>query len=351
MKKVPQVSEILAARRMINGPSDKLRAVFAPRYRWAPLILKQMRDNNWDHEQVDLTRDRIQFKDLPEGHKLAYKRNLAHLSNLDAIQVDNLAANVSQIITDPNVRECIFRQEWEEVVHVHAYSSIVETLFPQDPMSIYYMYHVAPELAAKNDYIMNQSQQVTLEPTNVNKVKAVVSNIALEGIYFFSGFTVMFAINRDTGTMMGSTSDIQYIQRDELTHLELFSLIFDTLRVENPECFTPTLIEEYQDILRQACNLECTWGHFMIEKGVPGLTEQIITQRIQYLTEQRAKRIGIGGIFPNAQNPIAWVSKYESINGSHQNFFETRPTSYSEAVPTFRSRRKTDSTVVVGRTG
>src|SRR5205085_1729363 len=108
----------------------------------------------------------------------------------------------------------------------------------------------------KNDFITAQGLQVTKEPTPQNKVKAIVSNIALEGIYFFSGFDTFFAINRASGKMNGAVDGIKYIQRDELTHLEIFINMFNTLRVEQPKLFTKKLLSECQAILKEACERE-----------------------------------------------------------------------------------------------
>lgn len=338
MPEIRNAIDLVNARRMIEGPSDKLRAVSAVKYLWAVTIWDNMLKNNWTPDAASMVRDRIQFEELSVDQQNAYKRSLAFLSNLDSIQVDNLAENVSTIVTDPNVRECLYRQQFEEVIHVKTYSAIVETLFPDNVMEIYDMYHLVPQLGAKNDYIIQSSREVVLDPTPVNKVKAIVSNIALEGIYFFSGFSKFFAIGRSTGKMQGSIDSIKYIQRDELVHLDLFVNIYLTVKRERPELFTPSLLEEYQAILRQACDLECAWGEYL--GSVPGCTTEMNTEYIQYLTEKRARSIGLQGIFPNAKNPIEWVDGYSVINGSQKNFFESKPMTYSEDRPVFRSRRR-----------
>lgn len=332
------LNAVISARRIINGPDDKLRAISTVRYPWAIDLFKQMCANNWDFEQVPLVRDRYQFHELKKGQQTAYLRSLAFLSNLDAIQVDNLAANVGQIITDPNIRECIYRQQFEEVIHVRAYSAIIETVFPQDPLSIYNLYNEVPQLAAKNNYIINKSKEVTLDPSDENKVKAIVSNIALEGIYFYSGFFNFYAIGRDTGTMIGSVDEIRYIQRDEVTHLKLFTHIFNSLRQERPELFTPQLLEECRAILHDAAQLEKAWGKFAIEDGMPGVNNEIMDAFIEHRADEAAEPIGLGKIF-GTPNPAPWFYDYSNVNNGQRNFFETKPLTYQETQPVFRSRR------------
>lgn len=206
-------------------------------------------------------------------------------------------------------------------------------------MMIYDMYYVVPQLGQKNDYIINTSAEVSIDPTPINKAKALVSNIALEGIYFFSGFTTFYAIGRNTGEFQGTVDQIKYIQRDEVTHLQLFANIINALKLERPELFEPSCIEIYRNVLKCAAELEIAWGKFVIEEGVPGLNEQIITEFIQHRANVCSSMLDFGEIYPGVKNPIDWFYTFSNINSTQQNFFETKPQTYSEAVPQFTSRR------------
>ena len=57
MKEKRTTTEIVNARRIINGPSDMLRAVSATRYPWTRDIWKKMIANTWFVEDISLTRD------------------------------------------------------------------------------------------------------------------------------------------------------------------------------------------------------------------------------------------------------------------------------------------------------
>lgn len=336
VKKVT-VQDIVNARRIIDGPSDKLRAVSATKYPWARPLWHKMKGNRWEVEQVSLVRDKIEFSKLSAEQQLAIRRALAFLSNLDSIQTENLALNISGIITDPSVSQLIARQQFEEWIHVEMYSAIVETLF-KDPMEIYDLYRHTPVLSRKNDYIVAQGAEVTNDPTPENKVRAMVSNIALEGVYFFNGFLVFYDVNRSTGTMNGATDGIKYIQRDEVTHLEIFRNAFLSLRSERPKLFTKKLMTSCRDILANAAEMEGEWGKFVIGDGIPGLTHQIMEDYPKYLADLNAKAIGLEPIF-NVKHPVEWVDSYANINGVQGNFFESKPLTYTENKPQFSSRR------------
>lgn len=336
---VRTASEIVNQRRIINGPSDKLRAVSCTKYPWARDIWDQMIANTWYVTQVPLGQDKTEFPTLDHGSRTALLRALAFLSNLDGIQTENLSLNVANYITDPSINQNIGRQVFEEWIHVEMYSAMVESLY-DDPMEVYDMHHHVPQLSAKNQYIQDQCNKVTLMPNDANKVKSMVSNIILEGVFFFSGFLTFYAVGRATKKMQGSVDAIRYIQRDELTHLKFFVMMYNSLRAESPEIFTAELADECRQMFRDACELEISWGKYQIEFGVLGLTDQIETDYIQHRTEKCATMIGLGGIFPDVKNPVAWVDDYSIVNGTHENFFETKPIGYSEVKPQFGVSRR-----------
>lgn len=331
------VSEIINARRIIDGPEDPIRAVSMQRYPWVEPLWDQMLANNWVPAQVPLLRDKKQFSEMSVGCQFAYKSALAFLSNLDAIQVDNLTDNISGIITDPGVGSLIARQTFEEAMHNRAYSVIAEELFPREVLDIYDMARSTPMLRDKNSMILAQARQVTLAPTPQNKVKAIVSNIILEGVYFFSGFLIFYSIARSTGKMLETKDMIRYIQRDELTHLRIFINAFNAIRQERPELFTQELLSECQELFRLAVSLETNWGTFCIKKGVPGLNAEGIGRFIMDRAEMCAQEIGLGGIY-RMTKPYPWFDEYatvEAMNKVQKNFFEGKNTRYSEAMPEF----------------
>lgn len=339
IQKVKKVTaqDIVNARRIIDGPSDKLRAVSLTKYPWARPLWHKMKGNRWEVEQVTLVRDKLEFEKLSAEQQLAIRRSLAFLSNLDSIQTENLAQNIQGIITDPSISQLIARQQFEEWIHVEMYSAIVETLF-KDPMEIYDLYRHTPVLKRKNDFIVAQGAEVTNDPSPENKVRAMVSNIALEGVYFFNGFLTFYVVNRSTGMMNGATDGIKYIQRDEVTHLEIFRNAFLSLRAEQPKLFTKKLMTSCRDILANAAEMEGEWGKFVIGDGIPGATHQIMEDYPKYLADQNAKALGMEPIF-NVKHPVEWADSYANINGTQGNFFESKPLTYTENKPQFSSRR------------
>ncbi len=316
-------------RRLIDGPRNNLMQLVPRKHEWANGVLTQMKNNTWDEREVILAEDAKQYATgkLTGGNLKAYKKALAFLSNLDGIQLNNLTMNIGRYITSPEVSMCIARQAWEEALHVLSYAQMIESI-GFDPKEIYWMFETDEILAEKNQYIMSSSEILGTGYSPENFVKAVVANIALEGIYFFNGFLVFYTLERQN-LMRGSAKMIKLIQRDEeQTHLVLFLMMFKTLREERPELFTDEMIAAIYKLIDNAVKHEIVWGKWIISEGVLGLTDQIIEGFNKFLADELLVRMGLEKQY-HVQNPVPWFYEASSINDVEENSFETKITAYS----------------------
>lgn len=316
-------------RRLIGGPTNNLMQIRPVKYGWAKFILEQMQNNSWDQREVDLTEDAKQFATgkLTDGNLMAYKKALAFLSNLDGIQLNSLTMNIGKYITAPEVSMCIARQAWEEAQHVLSYAQMIESI-GFDTEEIYWAFEHDDVLAEKNELILESSSILGKTYTEENFIKAVVANIALEGIYFFNGFLTFYVLERQ-GLMRGSAKMIQFIQRDEEgTHLQLFLNMWHTLKQELPHLFTNKLILECYRILELAVAHEIVWGKHIIKGGVLGLTDKVIADFVQWLCDERLSSMGLEKSF-GSRNSVSWFQDSASIHNGETNFFENKQAAYT----------------------
>lgn len=323
-----EIRKVIDARRIILGPRDKLRTINPVKYPWSRTLYDTMKNNTWFPEEINLSRDKREFPSLTAGERQMYTRALAFLSNLDAIQLDNLAENIAPHITDPTVQQMLHRQVAEEGVHVDSYSTIIETVC-DSPLPIYNLYRVDPALQAKNDFVIAQANQMKDNGFSVEQfIYAVVANVVLEGVYFYSGFLSFYTLSR-AGKMANSANMIRFIQRDEELHLEIFIHIWHTLRQEHPGVFTAEVLENCRKIIRQGVDLEGAWGCHIIEGGVMGLNDRLMINYARSLGDSRARRLGLGVLY-GVKNDVEWVVDYSKVNYTEENFFETKVTGYSK---------------------
>lgn len=317
-------------RRLILGPRDDLMAISPMKHTWARDVWKLMLANTWTPGEVNLADDVICYREnLTEAERNAYDKALAFLSNLDGIQFHNINANIAAHVTSPEVEMCLSRQAFEEALHVDSYSQMIEAI-SLDPMSIYMTFERDGILAKKNEFILEQSKVLGAEEfTARGFALALVSNILLEGVYFFSGFLVFYLLARQ-GKMLGSADMIRFIQRDEeQNHLTLFKHMLNTMRIENPEVFDDAFWRDAYKIFHESVQLEISWAKYIFSGGVFGATDDMLENYIKTLGNKRAAYIDAPFMpYSNVVNPYEWVERFSAPNGVEKNFFETKVDAY-----------------------
>ena len=117
---------------------------------------------------------------------------------------------------------------------------------PQKRMEVLYQWKEDEHLLARNTFIGSLYNEFQEHHSAETLAKVLVANYILEGIYFYSGFMFFYNLARNR-RMPGSVQEIRYINRDENTHLWLFSNILSELRREEPSLFAPDKEALYRD--------------------------------------------------------------------------------------------------------
>lgn len=322
-------NEIINKRRVINGVDDGLMQVSPLKHPFADEIFKIMLHNTWVPQEVYMGKDFEMWKSnsaLTPSERNVYKRSLAFVSNLDGIQTDNITSNILRNITSPEISLALIRQAYEEALHVHSYSTMVEAL-ELDPEEIYGMYRRDQSLYEKNKYVLNSLGKIAADDFKTGTfendqafLEACVSNIILEGIYFYSAFMIFYTLRRNN-KMPGSAEMIQFINRDEDIHLKLFIKIVNEIKKEQPELWTKDFQQLLLKNIRGATEHEIAWGRECIGEGILGLNPKNLDQYIKFVADMRLKAIGLESFY-NVSNPFPWIENYTQGSMIEVNFFE-----------------------------
>jgi ribonucleotide reductase beta subunit family protein with ferritin-like domain len=235
---------------IINGCSDGIINLNNLSYRWAYNLWEMMLANTWFPKEVDLTEDARQYRKLLPSEKRLYDKVLSQLIFMDSIQTNNSVDNVNPWITAPEVNMCIVRQSYEEALHSQSYAVMVDSI-SMNTDEIYEMWRTDKELKSKNEFIGNVYEkygQRAIDGDDEAKIYMIIANQCLEGIYFYSGFAGIYVLAR-AGKMLGSAQMIRFIQRDEVTHLQLFANIYKEIQKENPSLYNE--LEEKANLLME----------------------------------------------------------------------------------------------------
>ncbi len=328
----PDSKESVGERRVFGGNPTGIFELNKIKYQWAYNLWDMMLNNTWFPKEVDMTTDVRDYKQLTDQEKVSYDKALSQLIFMDSLQTNNLIDNVNPFITSPEINLILVRQAYEEALHSQSYAVMVDSI-SSNTDEIYEMWRQDAKLKGKNDYIASVYEKLAENPTENQIVKAMFANQILEGLYFYSGFTFFYTLAR-SGKMLGSAQMIRFIQRDEVTHLLIFQNMINVVKKERPELFTKELLDEVYHMFEEAVKLEVSWGQYITNGQILGLTDEIIDEYIKYLANERLKAVGLKQLY-NAKHPIKWVDNFSQFNNQKTNFFEGNVANYSKGSLTF----------------
>ncbi len=329
----PTSKEGVSDRKVFGGNPTGIFELNKIKYQWAYNLWDMMLNNTWFPKEVDMTADVRDYKQLTDQEKVSYDKALSQLIFMDSLQTNNLIDNVNPFITAPEINLILVRQAYEEALHSQSYAVMVDSI-SSNTDEIYEMWRNDMQLKGKNDYIASVYEKLAENPTEDQIVKAMFANQILEGLYFYSGFTFFYTLAR-SGKMLGSAQMIRFIQRDEVTHLLLFQNMINTVKKERPDLFTKTLLDEVYHMFEEAVKLEVSWGQYITNGQILGLTDEIIDKYIKYLANDRLKAVGMKPLYNGIEHPIKWVDNFSKFNDQKTNFFEGNVTNYSKGSLTF----------------
>jgi ribonucleoside-diphosphate reductase beta chain len=287
-------------------------------------------------QEVNMTADIGLWKTpngLTDDERLIVKRNLGFFSTADSLVANNLVLAVYRLITNPECRQYILRQAFEEAIHTHAYQYCIESL-SMDEGEIFNMYHEVPSVAKKAAWGLKYTQELSDPKFNTGTVKndqALLKNLiafycCLEGIFFYCGFTQILSMGR-RNKMTGTSEQFQYILRDESMHLNFGIDMINQIKLENPQLWTDEMKEQATQMILQATALEIEYARDTMPRGVLGMNAAMMEEYLQFIANRRLIQIGLPEQFAGVENPFPWMSEIMDLR-KEKNFFETRVIEY-----------------------
>ncbi|MBX9877694.1 MAG: ribonucleotide-diphosphate reductase subunit beta [Candidatus Obscuribacterales bacterium] len=320
---------------IINCRAD-LNQLVPFKYDWAWQKYLDACANHWMPQEISMSRDIALWKDpngLTEDERRIIKRNLGFFSTADSLVANNLVLAIYRHITNPECRQYLLRQAFEEALHTHAYQYVVESL-GLDEGEIFNMYREIPGIHAKNAFEM----QFTTELADPNFKTGTFATdqrllrnligfyVIMEGIFFYVGFVQMLSFGRQN-KMTGASEEFQYILRDESMHLNFGIDVINQIKAENPHLWTPEFQQEMVDLIKQGVDLEYKYAEDTMPRGVLGLNVNMFYDYLRFVANRRCKQIGLPEQYAGAKNPFPWMSEMLDLK-KEKNFFETRVIDY-----------------------
>jgi ribonucleoside-diphosphate reductase beta chain len=322
---------------MFFGENVNVSRYDTQKYKIFESLIEKQLSFFWRPEEVDLSTDRKDFANLPEHEKHIFLSNLKYQTLLDSIQGRSPNVALLPIVSLPELETWIETWSFSETIHSRSYTHIIRNVIA-DPASVF-------NDIIENEYITKRAESVTKyydaliagvslyqsfgEGKHTLNGETVIISLrdlkrklyltmasvnVLEAIRFYVSFACSFAF-AERATMEGNAKIIKLIARDEALHLTgtQHMLQIWALGKDDPEMgeIAAECKDEVIEIFREAAEQEKEWAEYLFKDGsMIGLNQDILSQYVEYICNQRLTAIGFDTIFPTMQNPLPWINAW-----------------------------------------
>ena len=292
----------------------------------------------WRPEEVDVSQDRIDFRNLPDHEKHIFLSNLKYQTLLDSIQGRSPNVAFLPLVSIPELETWIETWSFSETIHSRSYTHIIRNIV-NDPAVVFddivrnrHIIERAGDISTYYDDLIqyanlyNQFGEgthqlngdiITIELFELKKklYLCMMSVNVLEAIRFYVSFACSFAF-AERRLMEGNAKIIRLIARDEALHLTGTQHILNIMQEGEDD---PQMAEVARachadciELFRHAAEQEKQWAEYLFKDGsMIGLNYSILSQYVEYITNLRMSAVGLEPIFPGAnQNPIPWINAW-----------------------------------------
>lgn len=280
-------------------------------------MYKKQMDCFWRAEEIDLSKDIVEWATLTGDEQYFISRVLAFFAASDGIVLENLAVRFMGDVQLSEARAFYGFQIAMENIHSEAYSLMIET-FIKDPVEKKKLFEATqnfPCIAKKADWAKKW-----IGDNQSSFAARLVAFACIEGLFFSSSFASIYWIKK-RGLMPGLTFSNELISRDEALHTEFAVLLYKKLQKKLPK-------KRIYEIIQEAVEIEKEFITEALPCRLIGMNSKLMTQYIEFVADRLSVQLGYEKIY-NSTNPFDFMELI-SVE-SKVNFFERTNSEYAMA--------------------
>merc|ERR1712029_376471 len=270
----------------------------------------------WTVEEVDLSKDNLDWDNLKDGERHFISHVLAFFAASDGIVNENLVENFAQEVQIPEARCFYGFQIAIENIHSEMYSLLINTFIrdSEEQTRLFNAIETLPCVQKKADWALRYISHET-----ATYAERIIAFAAVEGIFFSGSFASIFWLKK-RGLMPGLTFSNELISRDEGLHTDFACLLFSHLK-RRPH---PDTVER---IIKQAVEIEVEFLSDALPVRLIGMNADQMRQYIEFVADRLLVALGNPKAY-NSTNPFDFMQMI-SLSGK-TNFFEKRVSDYQK---------------------
>jgi ribonucleoside-diphosphate reductase beta chain len=280
-------------------------------------LFKKQINSFWLPEEFDLSKDRLDYKEMSSNEKFIFTSNLKYQILLDSVQSRGIP-HLTEYLSNPEVEAFCSSWSFFETIHSYSYTFIIKNVYSQ-PGEVFDNILNDEEIIKRASSVtkyyddMINSYGESEEDLKKKLYLTLMSINILEGIRFYVSFACSYAFAQN-GKMEGNAKVISLINKDENLHLGFTQKILRDLSTNPDEGFVE-IAKELQpkviEMFKLAAEEEMQWADYLFKDGsMLGLNADILKKYMMFLTNSRMKAISLDPIFEKTNNPINWINAW-----------------------------------------
>ena len=277
----------------------------------------------WRPEEVDISRDSKDFKDLTDHEQHIFTSNLKRQILLDSVQGRSPNLAFLPIVGIPELETWIETWAFSETIHSRSYTHIIRNVY-SDPSKVFDEMLSIDEIVSCSDSIskyyddlidMNNPEHPKFGSYDHKKAlwKAVMAVNILEGVRFYVSFACSWAF-AELKRMEGNAKIIKLIARDENVHLASTQQMLKLLPQDDKD-FAKIKTEtegEMVEMFMSAIREEKDWAEYLFKDGsMIGLNAELLKNYVEWIGAKRMRAVGLTAPYQTSQsNPLPWTEKW-----------------------------------------
>ena len=279
-------------------------------------ICKKQLDCFWRAEEIDLSKDKKDWKNLTTDEKYFISMVLAFFAASDGIVLENLALRFIDEIQIAEARYFYSNQMLMENIHSETYSLLIDTYImdKQEKLKLFKALDNFSCIKQKADWAVEYIK------SNDSFATRLLAFAVVEGIFFSGAFCSIFWLKK-RGLLPGLTFSNELISRDEALHTEFAILLYSKLKYKLNE-------EKVFSIVAEAVHIEKEFITEALPVRLIGMNSNLMAQYIEFVADRLLIQLGYNKLY-NSANPFDFMEMI-SLEGKG-NFFEKRISDYALA--------------------
>uniref|UniRef100_A0A6C0E3M8 Uncharacterized protein n=1 Tax=viral metagenome TaxID=1070528 RepID=A0A6C0E3M8_9ZZZZ len=298
-------------------PDDNRFVMFPIKHNDIWNMYEKQVDCFWRPQEIDLTKDTIDWSKLNEEERRFISMILAFFAASDGIVLENLATRFMGDVQLSEARAFYGFQIAMENIHSHTYSLLIETLIQnsEEKDRLFRAIETYPCIQKKAEWAKKW-----IHDNRSSFASRLIAFACIEGIFFSGAFCSIFWLKK-RGLMPGLTFSNELISRDEALHTEFAVLLYSKLNKKLNKA-------RIYEIVKEAVDIETEFICEALPCRLIGMNSQSMSQYIQFVADRLCLQLGYDKIY-NVSNPFDFMELI-SIE-SKTNFFEKRVSEYALA--------------------